>query len=148
MYVLYLYRRGFNSLHLHHMDTNLIAAIAGALIALGGVLLQSLLSYRFSKNQSLIEARRIIYARLLSAAMSEDLHPIFPIAIDVDRDKFNQKLIAWRLNRKNLKSIAVEALFVSNNVELKTKLKKFVENDNPDFRLSNLEELMRKEISL
>lgn len=134
-----------------------VAVIVGALIALGGVVLQSWLTNKSKKNQSLLEARRVTYAKLLSASISEESYPIFtPDPINQYKEtanedavqKFNEKMTVWRTNRRNLKGFAAEALLISDDNKLKDELRKFINNADPDYTLKHLENDLRKDISI
>jgi hypothetical protein len=129
------------------MDINLMATLFGATIALAGVFLQSILAYKFSIKQSLLDAKRVIFSRLLSAVESEDSCPNFNPNIHKVED-FNRKIDLWRENRRKIKGIAAEALLVSENEELKTLLRDLIKNFDPERKFKDVEDLMRKEIQL
>lgn len=125
--------------------------LLGTASSLLGILLQYFLTHRQTKIQSLIEARRVVYAKLVSATMSEWKYPGEPSreALSEDRiNKFNEHLNEWRRNRKAIKSLAAEALLLAQNSDLRQKLKEFISSSDPEKRLVEIEELLRREIEI
>lgn len=124
------------------------------LFTLLGVILGSYISYKLSRNQSILEAKRIIYAKLLSNMASEESYPEIRGTVDTYNEtkveEYNKKLSNWRKNRLLIKGIATEALFVTNNKELSNILNDFIYSKNPDNSLlsERVRDLMRKEIEM
>lgn len=123
-------------------------------IALLGVLLGSYISYKLSRNHSILEAKRIIYAKLLSNLASEESYPEIHGTTDAHGEtkvaEYNRKLSDWRKNRLLIKGAATEALLITNNKELSHMLNDFIYSKNPDSSLLNerVKDLMKKEIEI
>jgi hypothetical protein len=129
----------------------LVLIIVGWLLGIISSTIQSILSKDQLQKQTIMEVRLSTYSRLLSAVISEERYP--PIASagmveQYDVDAFNSRMNEWRKNRKQIKAIATEVLLLTNSPQLKIKLKEFISNDNPDFRIQDIEELMKDEIGI
>ena len=129
--------------------------IITGIFSLAGVWLGYFLSRRQIKDQFLMETRRTIYAKLLSAAMSEAEYPREPELSREDSmvmkqkiTEYNSELGEWRRNRKMLKGLSQEALLITQGKPLRDKLFEFISSYNPDNRLDGIEELMRNEIGI
>ena len=127
--------------------------ITGA-FSLFGVWVGSSLSRRQARHQFLMEARRTVYARLLSAITSEDNYPrdIYGAADAYSEEKvaeYNRKVDEWRKNRRKIKGLATEALLVTQSESLSNKLSEFISSRDPDnSSLRGVQDLMRKEIGI
>lgn len=133
------------------LSKDIIMLVIGWLFGVTGILLQSFLTQRQAKKQSLIETRRAVYAKLLSATISEFIYPeIYSgnIMSEDDRKQYNERLLNWRSNRKTIKGLAAEALLLTENLELRKKLTTFISSNDPHERLRDEEQLMRNEIGL
>ncbi len=97
-----------------------------------------------------METRLSTYAKLLSATKSEERYPPnAPTGMTAaEVDAYNAKVNEWRKNRKVIKGIATEAFLLAGNLHLQEKLSEFISNDNPDFRITDVETLMRTEIGI
>lgn len=122
----------------------------GIISTLGGTWLQAYLTRKQSRGQTLMETRLSTYAKLLSVTKSEERYP--PNArsgmIKEEVDAYNTKVNEWRRNRKIIKGIATEAFLLSANPALQDKLSKFISSNDPDFRIMDMENLMRNEIGI
>jgi biopolymer transport protein ExbB/TolQ len=134
-------------------NMELITLITGASISIFSIFLGSFLSRRQAKDQFLMETKRTVYAKVLSAAISEDKYPpdILGTAEAYFEEKvteYNRRLLEWRKNRKVIKGLAAEALLVTQGEVLRNKLSDFISSNDPDKNLQGLEGLMRKEIGI
>ncbi|MEK7552287.1 MAG: hypothetical protein AAB534_02610 [Patescibacteria group bacterium] len=128
----------------------IIGWILGIVSTLGATWLQAYLTRKQSRSQTLMETRLSTYAKLLSVAKSEERYPPNARAgmTTVEVDAYNAKVSEWRRNRKAMKGIATEAFLLAGNSDLQEKLSEFISSDNPDFRITDVEILMRTEIGI
>lgn len=133
----------------------LIGVIVGAVLALGGTLLQSYLGHRQARDRILLESRKAVYSRLLFAVVSEDAYPpdfvplgVFNINSQDEVAMYNEKVNVWRKGRKNLKAVASEVLLLTENSELRRILKEFIRSNDPDHKPVGIESLMREELGI
>lgn len=75
-----------------------------------------------------------------------DFFPRDPYNLTEERKEYNLKVVQWRKNRREIKGLASEALLLSSNSKLREKLLNFMQNDNPEFKLTDIEKLMKEEI--
>lgn len=125
--------------------------IFGWLLGTVGTVLQYFLTRRQTRIRSLVDMRRVTYAKLVSVSMSEWKYPGTPSREAFSEDqynKFNEHLNEWHRNRKMIKSVAAEALLLTQNFDLQHKLKEFISSPDPEKRLVGIEELLRKEIEV
>ena len=123
----------------------------GIVSSLGVTWLQAYLTRKQSRGQTLMETRLSTYAKLLSAAKSEERYPSIGranIITAIGIDAYNAKVNGWRKNRKAIKGIATEAFLLAGNHDLQKKLSEFISTDNPDSRITDVDTLMRTEIGI
>jgi len=98
------------------------------------------------KTQSLMEARRMVYAKLLSTVEEEESYPRV-LLFGEETEHFNVRLREWRRNRKKIKGLAAEAMLLVEDSGLKAKLLQFITTQNPEERLRGIVEIMRSELT-
>ena len=113
-------------------------------------LVQAYLTRKQDQGKILMETRFSTYARLLFSVKSEERCPQGSHAgvTSEESDLYNSKVEEWRKNRRVIKGIATEAFLLSSGSDLKKRLSEFISSDNPDFRVTDVESLMRNEIGI
>ena len=130
----------------------IVTAAVALISSLATLFVQAYLTKKQVYRQTLFQTKITTYARLVSATKSESRYPdgfrhINPLMQEKEADEYNDRIIRWRENRRIIKGIASEALILTENSELRKKLNEFILNDNPELRLSNIDELIRFEIN-
>ncbi|MDO8590503.1 MAG: hypothetical protein Q7R65_00825 [bacterium] len=122
----------------------------GIISSLGTTWLQSFLTKKQIKNQTLMEIRLAVYAELLAVAKSEERHPADPRAGITPEEvlKYNERVQKWRTERKAVKATASKALLLAKSSELRRRLSEFISSSDPDHTIVGIEEIMREEIGI
>ncbi len=115
-----------------------------------GVWLGSRLNNLGSEKLAMQEAKRVTFAKLLSLAHSEERYGFGEHRgmTDAEVVEFNRRLREWREKRREIKGAASEALFLSKSEALRTRLRGFINTDDPDHTLRGIEDLLQAELEV